>query len=258
MSHLDDEALAAIAIGDGSPSDVEHAAACEQCAAELATFTTLTERLGAMGPGVLTQPPAGVWDAITLEVTASTGARSTLSESGPETVPASSSAPQPRDDLAARREKLKEPAHSRSGPRWWALGAAAAAGVVIGGVGVAALGGGEEGVRTVLAASELTDLATEQPAGEATVEVLDDGQRVLVVDTSDVEQRDNAYLEVWLIDEQIEGMVSLGHLTGEHTVFTLPEGVDIAQFPIVDISVEPVDGIPTHSGESITRGVLGA
>ncbi|WP_084101612.1 anti-sigma factor [Demequina sp. NBRC 110051] len=241
MSHLDDDALAAIAIGDGIPADLEHATTCEQCAAELATFTALTERLGAMGPGVLTQPPAGVWDAIAAGV----------------------STPEPRDDLAARRAAREDVARAdstreRSGPRWWALGAAAAAGVVIGGVGVAALGGGGEDVRTVLASSALTDLATEQPAGEATVEVLDDGERVLVIDTSEVAQPENAYLEVWLIDEQIEGMVSLGHLTGEHTVFTLPEGVDIAQFPIVDISVEPVDGIPTHSGESITRGVLGA
>ncbi|WP_084128100.1 anti-sigma factor [Demequina sp. NBRC 110055] len=251
MSHLDDDVLAAIAMGDGTAADVEHATSCERCAAELATFTALTERLGAMGSGALTPPPAGVWDAIAADVSGRPSATQPEPELG--------SAPRPREDLAARREDRARATTGRSGPRWWALGAAAAAGVVIGGVGVAALGGGDdEAVRSVLASSELTDLATEQPAGEATVEVLDDGERVLVVDTSDFEDVEDAYLEVWLIDEQIEGMVSLGHLTGERTVFTLPAGVDIAQFPIVDISVEPVDGIPTHSGQSVTRGVLDA
>ncbi|WP_084077373.1 anti-sigma factor [Demequina sp. NBRC 110057] len=244
MSHLDDDALASIAIGDGTPDELEHVATCPECAAELASFTAMTARLGALDSEVLAQPPAELWQAISSDLTPH-----------PDSEPAQERAVPvaPADDLATRRNARR----ARTGARWWTLGAAAAAGAVIGGVGVAALGSGDDQVRSVLASSALTDLATEQPAGEATVEVLDDGQRVLVVDTSDVVQRDDAYLEVWLIDEQIEGMVSLGHLTGDHTVFTLPDGVDIAQFPIVDISIEPVDGVPTHSGDSITRGVLG-
>lgn len=30
----------------------------------------------------------------------------------------------------------------------------------------------------------------------------------------------------------------------------------LGAFPIVDISAEPLDGVPTHSGDSVTRGVL--
>lgn len=246
MSHLDEETLAAIAIGDGTPEERAHAAQCPQCGAEVQAFIALTARLTAVDPTAvdetaLESPPVSVWSAIRSEAA--------VGDASASTVPALASAVP--DELAERRGRRG------AGARWWALGAAAAAGVVIGGVGVAALTSDGDAGRTVLAASDLTDLASEAPAGEAIVEERGDGQRVLVVDTTDYEDLDDAYLEVWLIDEKIEGMVSLGHLTGEHTEFTLPAGIDIAQFPIVDISVEPVDGVPTHSGDSVTRGVLG-
>ena len=40
------------------------------------------------------------------------------------------------------------------------------------------------------------------------------------------------------------------------TVLDLPEGIDLAEHPIVDVSVEPLDGDPTNSGVSVARGVL--
>jgi hypothetical protein len=36
----------------------------------------------------------------------------------------------------------------------------------------------------------------------------------------------------------------------------IPESVDLARYSVVDISAEPVDGDPTHSGDSIVRGAL--
>ena len=82
-----------------------------------------------------------------------------------------------------------------------------------------------------------------------------DGTRVLVVDTT-APQVDDADLEVWLIDPNIEGMVSLGFLTSDTAEFEIPAGYAVADYPIVDVSVEPRDGVPTHSGDSVTRGVL--
>jgi hypothetical protein len=38
--------------------------------------------------------------------------------------------------------------------------------------------------------------------------------------------------------------------------FELPADLDLEQFPIVDVSVEPLDGVPTHSGVSVARGEL--
>ena len=62
---------------------------------------------------------------------------------------------------------------------------------------------------------------------------------------------------MWLIDSQVEGMISLGPFRGNGD-YPIPSSVDPADFPIVDISIEPSDGVPTHSGVSILRGVAPA
>ncbi len=36
----------------------------------------------------------------------------------------------------------------------------------------------------------------------------------------------------------------------------LPADVDLAEFPVVDVSAEPYDGNPGHSAVSVTRGTL--
>lgn len=94
-------------------------------------------------------------------------------------------------------------------------------------------------------------------AATAAVELLrnDDGYQ-LDVDLSAVPNSDDAVLEIWIIDEQVDGMFSLGIIDGDG-VFDLPPGIEPSEFPIVDISVEPLDGDPTHSGQSVLRGVLG-
>jgi hypothetical protein len=49
--------------------------------------------------------------------------------------------------------------------------------------------------------------------------------------------------------------VSLGPLRPDGS-YDLPPGLDPEQFPIVDVSVEPLDGDPAHSGDSRLRGQL--
>src|SRR5690554_6139621 len=148
-------------------------------------------RLEHSAPAVaLEAPPARVWEAISAEV-ASQPAVAAQAGTGV-------------DELAARR--------TRKAPMWGFL-AAAAAGVVVGGVGVGlVVGGNTDDAAQVTAAAALTDLTTEAPAGDAVLQTRTDGTQVLVVDAQTPEI-DDAYLEVWLIDESIEGMVSLGHLT---------------------------------------------
>ena len=51
-------------------------------------------------------------------------------------------------------------------------------------------------------------------------------------------------------------MVSLGILAGDSGIFAVPRGLDLADYPVVDVSFEPLDGQPAHSGESIARGIL--
>ena len=36
----------------------------------------------------------------------------------------------------------------------------------------------------------------------------------------------------------------------------LPAQVDVGEFPVVDVSIEPADGDPAHSGDSVVRGTL--
>ncbi len=65
----------------------------------------------------------------------------------------------------------------------------------------------------------------------------------------------DGFFEVWLLGEETGSMVSLGPLRGDGR-YAIPAGVDIAVFPTVDVSVEPPDGDPTHSGNSLLRGTL--
>ncbi len=246
MSHLDDDVLAAVAIGDASAADESHLRECPTCAAELQDLQDLMQAMSASGPvQALETPPARVWEAISAQV--ANDQTIAPDANGQTTSPGATRQLGGTDELAGRRAKRSST---------WTMLSAAAAGVVIGGVAVAGLlssGPAEQG--QIVASALLTDLATEQPAGDAVIQTRSDGTQVLVID-ADAPEVDDAYLEVWLIDESIEGMVSLGHLTQGSGEFEIPAGFDVAGFPIVDISVEPFDGVPTHSGESVTRGVL--
>lgn len=256
--HPEEEALAALALGDGTPDDAVHVDGCSTCRAEVDAYVDAMARAVGAGPVTLVAPPARVWEAIQDElsedqgspgaspqtVSATVGAAPTLEGSG------SGSGAGAADELAARR--------ARRMPRWAFAANAAAAGVVVGAFGVSLLGGAEPGLQgTVVATAPLAALADDAPAGTAEVVQREDGTEVLVIDTDTASVTD-AYLEVWLIDTSVEGMISLGPLTGGHAELEIPAGFDVASFPIVDISVEPLDGVPTHSGDSVTRGVLGA
>jgi anti-sigma-K factor RskA len=224
MSHLDDDTLAAAAMGETlDPAATGHLASCAECQAEVRAIEEIAARASTLPDlGTLTAPPPAVWDAIAAELAGDERADSVV------------------------------PLRPRRRTAWLA---AAAAAVVVGTVGIGlAVSGGQS--PTVVATAAMVDLATEADAGTARVEERADGTRVLVVDTT-VTEVDDADLEVWLIDPNIEGMVSLGYLTADEGEFVIPAGYDVAEFPIVDVSVEPRDGVPTHSGDSVKRGVLG-
>ena len=55
----------------------------------------------------------------------------------------------------------------------------------------------------------------------------------------------------------ISGVVSLGTARPDGT-YDFPPGLSLADCPVVDVSTEPFDGNPTHSGDSLLRGVLGS
>jgi hypothetical protein len=67
---------------------------------------------------------------------------------------------------------------------------------------------------------------------------------------------DGTYREVWLLRPDVSGLVSLGMLEGDQGRFDLPDGLDLADYPVVDVSEEHFDGDPAHSGDSVVRGDL--
>lgn len=92
------------------------------------------------------------------------------------------------------------------------------------------------------------------PSGSAQL-ISRHGQTYLRLSVADAPKQDGAFLEVWLIDRNIKGMVSLGPYNG-NGAYLVPAAVDPGQFPVVDVSVQKADAGPQHSGVSVVRGTL--
>lgn len=109
---------------------------------------------------------------------------------------------------------------------------------------------------TVLASAELDAFPDwVGSSGSAEVMVGANGSRVVDV-TVDLPQGGEGYREIWLISTDTSQLVSLGIVDGATGTFTIPAGLDLSRYDLVDISEEPFDGDPTHSGDSIVRGQL--
>ena len=233
MSHIDPEQLALLAMDEPveSPEDRAHLAACAECTADLVAMRhAVVVGRAAVGDSGLETPSERVWQRISEELGLGDGtpARGTVPESEP------------------RPRRLR-------GRTVWVLAASLAF--------VVALGAGVWGVTnavrpTTVAAASLTAFPDHPGAsGRATVEEARDGTVRLTV-RLDGDAADDDYREVWLIRGDASALISLGILDGEEGTFVVPEGVDLSEFRLVDISVEPLDGDPLHSGDSIVRGEL--
>ncbi len=245
--HLEPEELALLALGEQADSTArDHLDRCTECATDLAGLAATVRLARAAGPDLeeLVEPPAHVWDAIAGELELPDRVRPGGPATTADAAAASASDPTPRQ--TGRR---------RFGSAWLAV--AAAAGIVVGGLGVGWWSARTQ-AQTVLEQASLSALPNwPEASGTAVVEEAPDGTRELVVTLAGV-GTEPGYREVWLIDTGTSRLISLGLLHGDHGTFPLPSGLDLAQYPVVDISEEPYDGNPAHSGDSIVRGVLGA
>jgi anti-sigma-K factor RskA len=255
VSHPDPDVLALAALDEAvDEATNSHLAECPRCRAELAEMQRVVHgaRHGDQ-PLDLTAPPTQVWDRIAAEVGIA-GAPSA-------DVAARAGA---RAEVAARPEAGAEMAARRDGRRRrWAPILAAAAGVVVGatagGLAVSQFGGDDDGktpATTTVASASLQPLTPAATAGQAAI-VRQDGARVLTLrlPTAAGDQA-SAFREVWLLDTEAGRLVSLGVLEGSRGRFTLPRDLDLADYPTVDVSAEPFDGDPGHSGDSLVRGDL--
>lgn len=246
VTHPDHDVLLDAALV-ADPDVEQHARSCPACRLELDELRSLvaTARDASVLP--VAPPPPQVWDAIAAELDADL----------PSRAPAVAD-PAPVVELRAADERPVDHAAPVRGPRARRWPVAAAAAVVLA-VGTGALGwalGSRQDGGAELASTDLLALGTDAVHGSARVSEVGD-RRVLEVTTDGVAQPDEGFLEVWLLDETASRLVPLGVLDESRGTFALPSDLDLAEFPVVDISDEPLDGDPAHSGDSLVRGTLG-
>ena len=196
----------------------------------------------------LVHPPADLWDRIAADLD---GADARDDDVGP---------------LAARRAARRAARAGR--PRWWPVAAAAAAGLLVGGLGVGLALSGRDGAadgapvaqptpaEEVLGDARLDPVVQDGTLARAEMRREPDGELRLEVRVPAVPDAEDGYLEVWMRDEAASRMISLGTVSTQEAVLTVPEGVRLGEYPVVDVSHEHFDGDPTHSGTSLWVGEM--
>lgn len=253
QTHPDDEVLAALALGDpGIDQDQQHhVEVCPRCTTGLDELRR-TLRIAAAGapPGLerpddLERPGAEVWSAVTAEVRDLTAAaRSAKPGSG-------SVAPPVR--LGPRRQP-------RRGVPVAVVLLVATLCLVAGALGGFLLTPASEDppvdqVVVEVATAELDMVDDGLSTGTATVSRTGSGTDLMLslprVDPA------GGYLEVWLLDRDLDRMVSVGVVGDSWTPsFSIPRRLLQDGYVVVDISRQSFDEGPTHSGDSIMRGTL--
>lgn len=246
-----------IAMGESAipPSDTQHVESCEQCRRELHSLQRVADLARAGTPdATLGTPSPEVWTRIS----------ETLGLS-PDVAPApftdapTPAAPVPvaaEESAAAEASVAPVTSISRRANRPWIAFAIAAAVVIIIVGGIAGTLLLQRPTGTVLADAQLDPLPDwSGSTGTATVEAAENGHREVVVNL-EPSADGSGFREVWLISPDLSGLVSVGVLAGSEGRFAIPDDLDLDEYPIVDVSEEPLDGDPAHSGDSIVRGSL--
>lgn len=143
-----------------------------------------------------------------------------------------------------------------------ALAFAAVLGIFAAGLGVGLLTGGSDNTAPpIYATAAQTDLAPVSkldPAASGKAAVKKGGHQIRLKISGLAVNSENDFYEAWLMDPK-NGFISLGTFrVGDDgsTTLDLPVPVATDKFPVVDISLQPTDGKPTHSGVSVLRGTL--
>jgi hypothetical protein len=229
VPHVDPDIIALIALGESAlPSDLEHVRNCVQCQGELDELTAIAASARSISPAdrpVL--PPAHVWDRIEAE-------------------------------LGLEQPVAEVPMESKTrGANRSMFALAASVGVLVGGLGtyIAVSTDSADSRATIVAQASLDPLRDVTEPAQASVQQIN-GDQVLNVQASGLPATDGFY-EVWLLAPDAVSMISVGMLdSSEGGQFPLPAGIDLAAYPIVDISLEHFDGVAAHSADSILRGKL--
>lgn len=233
MPHIDDDELSVIALGETSDvRDEAHLRDCPRCRSRLDQFAAVVAASRSITPADRpVAPPDAVWAGITAELGL---------------------------DHAPAEVIVLDEARRRRSPRWLMLAAAAVVGLLAGSALTAVIVSGGDSSADLVARTSLEPVADAQVTGTATVERAGESA-VLRVAVPDLPAVPDGYYEVWMATPDAGTMVALGTLNpGSETVLPLPAGMQVTDFPLVDVSVEHFDGDPGHSAVSVVRGLLPA
>lgn len=249
MQHCTPETLALAALRESLPeADAAHLVRCADCQAEVTSLRRSVDALAVpefAAPSGTVAPPPAVWSAIAAATGVSAAPR-------PDVVAAAQAAPGPAVRSAPPADDgVVLPFRPRRGRMLLAVAASLLVGAAVG-AGAVALSDRDSGDELV--AAELEPLDDRGALGNAAV-IERDGARLLQVDL-DAPDTDEGYYEVWLLEPDAQDMFSIGVVKAGSSTLELPPGIDLDAYPVVDVSVEPLDGDPTHSGVSVARGVL--
>lgn len=269
MQHLDPESLSLLALGEELGDDAaDHLRSCASCAADYAGLRRAvvaakpapdSAALEAPGPQVW----AGIHSALGLSAAvaadplgspAPTDSRHASPAGSRPAPPAPSGSVTPFPSRGGNGNGKRGPGAGRGWfgrPGVW-LAAAAATALLAAGVFWSVQQ--NQAQVTPLARAQLAPVDQHSATGSARVVEAKDGQRTLEVQVNKNEAR--GYQEVWLIAPDLSRLVSLGVMTSDSGTFPVPAGLNLSEYPIVDVSDEPVDGNPAHSSVSIVRGTL--
>ena len=246
-SHLDDDQVALRALGEPLPRDaMDHVAGCRECALEVSAFQRIVTaaRDDAADTAEVSDPSPEVWTRIKQQLHLNPEEQATASDGEPDRVVIS---------LGERRRR-------------WSTAtvvAASVASIIVGAtltLGGAALLGDDQPTPSATRPSavlEQTDLvALPNRVGSGTAEVVQTARGPELIVDVEALSAGAGFHEVWLIDPKTMQMVGLGALNDNSGRFQIPDGLDLSQYSLVDVSIEPFDGDPTHSGDSVVRGQL--
>ena len=241
--HVSADDLALRALGEELPDVPEsHLAGCAPCQSELDQLRAVVTTARSVQPDDYpVTPPPSVWEGIVAELGLATGG-------GAGAGVAAVDSPVAGLPVAAARTRRRS------------VLLALAAGVIglLIGIGATAVVTAGDDDLPVVASTELTVLADDSSGGDAEVVREGDG-RVLELDVPTLTPDTKGFYEVWLLDKDAKRLVSIGLLDlsqGTTARFPIPDDIDLATYPVVDVSVEPADGNPAHSGDSVVRGTL--
>ncbi len=262
MPHCTPEELALAALREALPdAAAAHLAGCAACTGEVARLRRAVDLLAVpelADPGPPVAPPPALWAGIAAATGVATAPRpDVVAASAPPADPVPDVPPVPLTPAGARTAPGPVAPVVPLRPRRSRLLLAAAAALVVGlgiGAGAVALAGRDD-AGVAVAEAVLDPLEDSGASGSAAVVEREDGTRVLRVELA-ADAPPEGYYEAWLLTESVTGLVPLGVVRPGSEEFPLPAGLDLGEYPVVDVSVEPLDGDPAHSGLSVARGQL--